>query len=171
MLAWLKDTEANTTQEWVSRAVGMDSVSYPVSTQLIIQWVPEGQNRHSQSVIDLFEFIRGSVKVVLQDLPLSEYKRAVYLIDLSKVSRALISELTRPDDISRCEPVLIDSARALCSGSQSRQTVHAGETEQAERKGRIMACKRTTSRQIAREEEARGVYPSPSRELDNVAQS
>lgn len=86
MLAWLKDTEANTTQEWVSRAIGMDSVSYPVSTQLTIQWVPEGHNRHSQSVIDLFEFIRGSVKVVLQDLPLSEYKRAVYLIDLSKVS-------------------------------------------------------------------------------------
>jgi hypothetical protein len=36
-------------------------------------------------VIDLFEFIRASVQVVLHDLPLGEYKRAVYLIDLSKV--------------------------------------------------------------------------------------
>jgi hypothetical protein len=26
--AWLKDTESNTTQDWVSRAVGMDSVSF-----------------------------------------------------------------------------------------------------------------------------------------------
>ena len=25
--AWLKDTESNTTQDWVSRAVGMDSVN------------------------------------------------------------------------------------------------------------------------------------------------
>lgn len=50
------------------------------------QWVPEGVNRHSQSVIDLFDFIRGSAKVILHDLPLGEYKRAIYLIDLSKVS-------------------------------------------------------------------------------------
>lgn len=27
--AWLKDTESSQTQEWVSRAVGMDSVSRP----------------------------------------------------------------------------------------------------------------------------------------------
>jgi len=53
---------------------------------LIDQWVPEGVNKHSQSVIDLFDFIRGSAKVILHDLPLGEYKRAVYLIDLSKVS-------------------------------------------------------------------------------------
>jgi hypothetical protein len=52
------------------------------------QWVPEGVNKHSQSVIDLFDFIRGSAKVILHDLPLGEYKRAVYLIDLSKVSHA-----------------------------------------------------------------------------------
>lgn len=53
------------------------------------QWVPEGENKHSQSVIDLFEFVRESAQVILHDLPLSEYKRAVYLIDLSKVSRNL----------------------------------------------------------------------------------
>jgi len=28
VLAWLKDTEGSQTQEWVSRAVGMDSVSH-----------------------------------------------------------------------------------------------------------------------------------------------
>ena len=50
------------------------------------KWVPEGVNRHSQSVIDLFDFIRGSAKVILHDHPLGEYKRAIYLIDLSKVS-------------------------------------------------------------------------------------
>lgn len=49
------------------------------------QWVPEGENKYSQSVIDLFDFIRGSAGVILNDLPLSEYKRAMYLIDLSKV--------------------------------------------------------------------------------------
>jgi hypothetical protein len=53
------------------------------------QWVPEGVNKHSQSVIDLFDFIRGSAKVILHDLPLGEYKRAVYLIDLSKVNHTL----------------------------------------------------------------------------------
>ena len=52
---------------------------------LIRQWVPEGINKHSQSVIDLFEFVRDAAQIVLRDLPLSEYKRAVYLIDLSKV--------------------------------------------------------------------------------------
>lgn len=29
VLAWLRDTESSQTQEWVSRAVGMDSVSDP----------------------------------------------------------------------------------------------------------------------------------------------
>ncbi|KIR25299.1 cytoplasmic protein [Cryptococcus deuterogattii 99/473] len=70
--AWLKDTEANRVGQWVERSVGMDS------------WVPEGENRHSQSVIDLFEFVRGSAQVILHELPLSEYKRAVYLIDYSR---------------------------------------------------------------------------------------
>ncbi|KAL7418776.1 hypothetical protein Q5752_006459 [Cryptotrichosporon argae] len=80
VLAWLRETEVNDTQQWVSRAVGMDS------------WVPEGENKHSQSVIDLFEFIRASAKVVLHDLPLSEYKRAVYLIDLSKTVSIAVSQ-------------------------------------------------------------------------------
>lgn len=86
--AWLRDTEDNTTHDWVSRAVGMDSVRFSTLADRsdVAQWVPEGQHRHSQSVIDLFDFIRESVRVVLQDLPLEEYKRACYLIDLSKVS-------------------------------------------------------------------------------------
>ena len=50
-----------------------------------LKWVPEGDNRHSQSVIDLFDFIRSSAQVILHELPLSEYKRAIYLIDFSKV--------------------------------------------------------------------------------------
>lgn len=37
-------------------------------------------------MIDLFEFIRGAAQVILRDLPLGEYRRAMYLIDLSKVS-------------------------------------------------------------------------------------
>lgn len=67
----------------------MDSVSFQLLNKKKkadgIKWVPEGENKHSQSVIDLFDFIRGSAKVILHDLPLGEYKRAVYLIDLSKV--------------------------------------------------------------------------------------
>jgi hypothetical protein len=55
--------------------------------KLTTKWVPDGENKYSQSVIDLFDFIRGPVKVVLNDLPLSEYKRALYLVDLSKVCR------------------------------------------------------------------------------------
>lgn len=70
--AWLKDTEANRVGQWVERSVGMDS------------WVPEGENKHSQSVIDLFEFVRGSAQVILHELPLGEYKRAIYLIDYSR---------------------------------------------------------------------------------------
>ncbi|KAK8843517.1 hypothetical protein IAR55_007177 [Kwoniella newhampshirensis] len=72
--AWLRENEANNVHDWVSRSVGMDS------------WVPEGANKHSQSVIDLFEFMRGSAQVILHELPLSEYKRAIYLIDYSKAS-------------------------------------------------------------------------------------
>ena len=86
IVAWLRDTEVNMTQAWVSRAVGMNSVSYISDDRCSLpQWVPEGANKHSQSVIDLFEFIREAAQVVLHDLPLSEYKRALYLVDLSKV--------------------------------------------------------------------------------------
>lgn len=52
-----------------------------------MQWIPEGSGKHSQSVVDLFEFIRGSAQVILSELPLSEYKRAVYTVDLSRASR------------------------------------------------------------------------------------
>ncbi|EIW67151.1 hypothetical protein TREMEDRAFT_40715 [Tremella mesenterica DSM 1558] len=72
--AWLRDTQDNNTHEWVSRAVGMDS------------------NKHSQSVIDLFDFIRESAQVILHDLPLGEYKRAVYLIDLSRTVSIAVSQ-------------------------------------------------------------------------------
>ncbi|OCF44431.1 cytoplasmic protein [Kwoniella heveanensis CBS 569] len=83
VIAWLKDTESDKIHDWVSRAVGMDS------------WVPEGENKHSQSVIDLFEFVRGSAQVILHELPLSEYKRAMFLIDYSKtVSTAVSSYAT-----------------------------------------------------------------------------
>jgi hypothetical protein len=93
---WLKGTNEVETYEWVSRAVGMDSVS---QTQVSIsglcineiafarQWVPEGSLRHSQSVLDLFQFIRTAVTTILVDLPLGEYNRACYLIDFSKVSQ------------------------------------------------------------------------------------
>ena len=40
---------------------------------------------HSQSVTDLFQFINASLKTVQEDLPLSNYRRGVYLTDLSKV--------------------------------------------------------------------------------------
>nr|XP_018258943.1 cytoplasmic protein [Kwoniella dejecticola CBS 10117]OBR81101.1 cytoplasmic protein [Kwoniella dejecticola CBS 10117] len=73
VLAWLKDTEGSQVHDWVSRAVGMDS------------------NKHSQSVIDLFEFIRSSAQVILHELPLSEYKRAVFLIDYSKTVSLAVS--------------------------------------------------------------------------------
>ncbi|KAL1411961.1 hypothetical protein Q8F55_002954 [Vanrija albida] len=80
VLTWLRETEVNETHQWVSRAVGMD------------QWIPEGEGRYSQSVTDLFELIRGSSGVILNDLPLSDYKRAVYLIDLSKTAGAALTE-------------------------------------------------------------------------------
>ncbi|WVQ81673.1 hypothetical protein IAT38_003798 [Cryptococcus sp. DSM 104549] len=80
VMGWLKDTEVNNVHDWVSRSVGMDS------------WVPEGENRHSQSVIDLFEFVRGSAQVILHELPLSEYKRALYLIDYSKTVSVAVNQ-------------------------------------------------------------------------------
>ncbi|WOO80435.1 putative protein [Vanrija pseudolonga] len=80
VLTWLRETEVNETHQWVSRAVGMD------------RWIPEGEGRYSQSVTDLFELIRGSSAVVLNDLPLSDYKRAVYLIDLSKTAGVALTE-------------------------------------------------------------------------------
>lgn len=73
VIMWLRETEANETHQWVTRAVGMD------------QWVPEGDLRHSQSVPDLFDLIRGATQTI-RDLPLSDYKRAVFLADLSRVS-------------------------------------------------------------------------------------
>lgn len=65
-------------------------------------WVPEGEDKHSQSVIDLFAFVREAVQTVSQDLPLGEYKRAVYMVDLSKVIRPLaltpfpLAEISNP---------------------------------------------------------------------------
>ena len=98
---WLKGTNEVDTHEWVSRAVGMDSVSRVRdqtsrclnlrSRTLLVQWVPEGSLRHSQSVLDLFQFIRTAVTTILVDLPLGEYNRACYLIDFSKVSRLTAS--------------------------------------------------------------------------------
>lgn len=80
VVAWLRETEVNDTHQWVARTVGMDS------------WVPEGGvGRHSQSVTDLFEFIRNSTQVV-RDLPLGEYKRAVYLSDLSKTASIAVTQ-------------------------------------------------------------------------------
>nr|XP_019009601.1 cytoplasmic protein [Kwoniella pini CBS 10737]OCF48382.1 cytoplasmic protein [Kwoniella pini CBS 10737] len=73
VMAWLKDTEGSQVHDWVSRAVGMDS------------------NKHSQSVIDLFEFIRSSAQVILHELPLTEHKRAVFLIDYSKTVSLAVS--------------------------------------------------------------------------------
>lgn len=73
VLTWLRETEATETHQWVARTVGMD------------QWLPEGEGRHSQSVVDLFEFVRNATQVV-RDLPVGEYKRAVYMVDLARVS-------------------------------------------------------------------------------------
>lgn len=74
VITWLRQTEATETHQWVARTVSMD------------QWMPEGEGRHSQSVVDLFEFIRSTTQVV-RDLPVGEYKRAVYMVDLARVSR------------------------------------------------------------------------------------
>lgn len=88
------------------------------------QWVPEGENKHSQSVVDLFEFIRDAAKVVLHDLPLSEYKRAVYLIDLSKVSPEAdqSANAEAADCISRDLSVRFDGVGSFRSGYQSYQS-------------------------------------------------
>lgn len=63
--------------------------AWPCETALTIQWRPEGDQHYSQSVVDLFEFIQQSLGVILHDLPLSPYKRALYLTDMSKVSPCL----------------------------------------------------------------------------------
>lgn len=76
---WLKATEDVETHEWVTRAIGLDS------------WVPEGALRHSQSVIDLFDFIRRALAVILTDLPLGQYNRACYLIDFSRTASVSIT--------------------------------------------------------------------------------
>lgn len=35
VLAWLRDTEDNNTHDWVSRAVGMDSVCFPLHSRIL----------------------------------------------------------------------------------------------------------------------------------------
>lgn len=50
------------------------------------QWKPEGEQSYSQSVVDLFEFITQSLHVILVSLPLTPYKRSLYLADMSKVN-------------------------------------------------------------------------------------
>lgn len=77
---WLRNTEDVQTHEWVNRAVTMDS------------WVPEGNARHSQSVLDLFDCIRKAVSRLLTELPLGEYNRACYLIDFSRTASGAISQ-------------------------------------------------------------------------------
>lgn len=92
--AWLRETEASKVHEWVSRAVAMDNVSssYQISCgSLTSQWKPEGDQNYSQSVVDLFEFIQQSMQVILEGLPLSPLKRAIYLTDMSKVSHTIYS--------------------------------------------------------------------------------
>jgi len=82
VMMWLRETEANETYQWVARTIGMD------------EWIPEGEGRYSQSVTDLFEFIRNATQMV-RDLPLSEYKRAVFLIDLSKTASIAVGEYAK----------------------------------------------------------------------------
>jgi hypothetical protein len=89
VVAWLRETEASKVQEWVSRAVAMDQVrsfNERQSCMLMSQWKPEGDQNYSQSVVDLFDFIQQSMRIILQDLPLTPYKRSLYLADMSKVS-------------------------------------------------------------------------------------
>ncbi|ORX38986.1 hypothetical protein BD324DRAFT_618118 [Kockovaella imperatae] len=78
--AWLRETETLSIQEWVSRAIGMDD------------WRPDGHAKHSQSVTDLFQFIHASLRTIQEDLPLSDYRRNVYLIDLSKIISAAVTQ-------------------------------------------------------------------------------
>ena len=54
--------------------------------------MPEGEKKHSQSVIDLFEFVRETAQVILHDLPLTEYNRAIYLIALSKTVSVAVTQ-------------------------------------------------------------------------------
>jgi hypothetical protein len=77
--AWLRDTEATETHQWVARTISMD------------QWLPEGEGRHSQSVVDLFEFIRNATMVV-RNLPVGEYKRAIYMVDLARTASAALEQ-------------------------------------------------------------------------------
>lgn len=78
--AWLRDTDEVQTHEWVRRAVTLD------------RWTPEGSLNHSQSVLDLFDFIRRAVSRLLTELPLGEYNRACYIIDFSRTASAAITE-------------------------------------------------------------------------------
>ncbi|BEI83764.1 hypothetical protein CcaverHIS002_0403680 [Cutaneotrichosporon cavernicola] len=77
--AWLRDTEATETHQWVARTIRMD------------EWLPEGEGRHSQSVVDLFEFIRNATTVI-HKLPLREYKRAIYMVDLARTASAALEQ-------------------------------------------------------------------------------
>lgn len=78
--AWLRETDEVQTHEWVRRAVTLD------------RWTPEGSLNHSQSVLDLFDFIRRAVTRLLTELPLGEYNRACYLIDFSRTASSAIME-------------------------------------------------------------------------------
>ncbi|KLT40639.1 hypothetical protein CC85DRAFT_303946 [Cutaneotrichosporon oleaginosum] len=75
--AWLRETEATETHQWVARTISMD------------QWQPEGEGRHSQSVVDLFEFLREATMVV-RNLPVKEHKRAIYMVDLARMASAAL---------------------------------------------------------------------------------
>jgi hypothetical protein len=103
VLAWLRDTEVSETYAWVARTVGMD------------QWAPDGEGRYSQSVTDLFEFIRSSTQLV-RDLPLSDYKRAVFLIDLARTAGVAVGEYaTSVHLLFQCD--LADKDKAVGSGA------------------------------------------------------
>ena len=164
--AWLKDTESNTTQDWVSRAVGMDSVSASDDlsrAQTHVQWVPEGENKHSQSVIDLFEFIRGAAQVILHDLPLGEYRRAMYLVDLAKVGQAGSDRLPRltPDCIGCDVTVRFDRQCALRGRHEPRQSCNPDRRDRQQARGQVgwkglvLACQGPTGRQVDGKEEGR----------------
>lgn len=181
--AWLKDTESNTTQDWVSRAVGMDSVSC-IFTDVWhcadSQWVPEGENKHSQSVIDLFEFIRGAAQVILHDLPLGEYRRAMYLIDLSKVrcSRIVSAVSLISDCLRRDVAVRLDCRCTLrcgyepCQAGNSDRRDREQAREQAWRKGVVLARQGATSRQVDGEEKGRRfLYPASGKRCCTVRSS
>ncbi|GMK58894.1 hypothetical protein CspeluHIS016_0603360 [Cutaneotrichosporon spelunceum] len=77
--AWLRAIEATETHQWVARTIGMD------------EWLAEGKGRHSQSVIDLFEFIRNATAVV-RNLPVGKLKRAAYMVDLARTASAALEQ-------------------------------------------------------------------------------